>query len=258
MSPLTKVTREQWIASTSGLLDQGRIPADLTLLQLCAHMGVTKGSFYSHFSDLQNLYQEVIGRWLRDNASDSLASSMQAIRDPRDRLRLLRARALETAQRDGAMRRWASRDPVAAAAVTEVDTYVTAHVTSAIGDLGLPGEDAAVLAGVLVHAFAGAYHASPSPPRADPVAFETLLAIVSRAAPAPGWAGRGVAEVDVAAGAAPDEVVLFTLAKDLPPAARRDLRDRAQRFAEQAASGGRRALRSRGPAEAEASRGTSA
>src|ERR1039457_6966830 len=92
MSPRTKVTREEWIASTTELLDQGRVPADLTLLDLCTRMGVTKGSLYSHFSGLQDLYAEVIGRYLRDSPTNGLASSMQAIHGPLDRRRLLRAR----------------------------------------------------------------------------------------------------------------------------------------------------------------------
>src|ERR1017187_1764125 len=235
MSPRTKVTREQWIASTTELLDQGRIPADLSLLEHCARMGVTKGSLYSesHFRSLQDLYGEVIGRYLRDSTAGGLASSMQAVRDPRDRLRLLRARALETALRDGAMRRWAPREPAAAAAVAQVDSEVAAHITTALRDLGLDGEDASVMAGVLMAAFAGAYQSAPAPPRADPATFETLLAILARAATAPRRTAEGDEEVDVTAGVAPGEVVLVTHAKGLPEAERREKLKLAQQFAGQ-------------------------
>jgi hypothetical protein len=232
MSPLIKVTREQWIASTTALLDEGRIPADLTLREHSARMRVTKGSLYSqsHFRSLHDLYSEVIRRYLRDSTAGGLASSMQAIRDPRDRLRLLRSWALETALRDGAMRRWAAREPAAAAAVAQVDSEVAGHVTTALRDIGLGGEDAAVMADVLMSAFAGAYHAAPALPRADPAAFETLLAIVTRAATAPRRAGEGDEEVAVAAGAAPDQVVLVTHARGIPEAERRDLLELAQQF----------------------------
>jgi AcrR family transcriptional regulator len=231
MSPRTKVTREEWIASTTGLLDQGRVPADLTLLDLCTRMGVTKGSLYSHFSGLQDLYAEVIGRYLRDSPTNGLASSMQAIHGPLDRLRLLRARALETAQRDSAMRRWAEYEPAAAAAMAQVDSEVAVHVTTALRDLGLPGEEAAVMADVLMSAFA--YHAAPAPPRADPATFETLLAILARAATAPRRTTEGDEEVDVTAGVAQGEVVLVTHAKGLPEAERREKLALAQQFAGQ-------------------------
>src|ERR1017187_9281487 len=217
MSPLIKVTREQWIASTTALLDEGRIPADLTLREHSARMGVTKGSLYSqsHFRSLHDLYSEVIRRYLRDSTAGGLASSMQAIRDPRDRLRLLRSWALETALRDGAMRRWAAREPAAAAAVAQVDSEVAGHVTTALRDIGLGGEDAAVMADVLMSAFAGAYPAAP---------------VVTRAATAPRGAGEGDEEVAVAAGAAPDQVVLVTHARGIPEAERRDLLELAQQF----------------------------
>jgi len=255
MSPRTKVTREQWIVAASRLLAQGLVPADVPLSDLCGRLGVTKGSFYSHFPrGLEELHREIIARWLRDSAADGLAAAMKAVRDPRDRLRLLRARGLETAQRDGAMRRWASKDPAVASAVAYLDAEVIAHATRALSDLGLPGEEAAVLAEVVVHAFAGAHHFLPAPPRSDPARFEALLAILTRAAAGPARAGQDDGLVDVTAGAAPDEVVLFTIAQGLPVEARKDLRERAQRFAEQAAARAASAPRGRGPA-AEAGRG---
>jgi AcrR family transcriptional regulator len=250
MSPRTRVTREQWLEAMSSLLTEGLVPADIPLSELCQRMGVTKGSFYSHFpGGLEQLHREIIGRWQRESGTDDLAATMQAVRDPRDRLRLLRARALQTAQRDGAMRRWGARDPAAAAAVARADAEVTGYAAGALQDLGFPGEEASLVAGVLVCAFAGAYHTSAAPPQSNPAQFETLLGILARAANA--RAGQAPTEVDMAPGSAPDEVVLFTIAQGLPAEARRDLRDQAQRFAEQAAA---RAARNRKPPAAEPGR----
>jgi AcrR family transcriptional regulator len=250
MSLRTRITRDQWLAAMGGLLTEGVIPADMPLSDLCQRLGVTKGSFYSHFpGGVEELHREIIGRWLRETDATGLATPMRAIRDPRDRLRLLRARALETAQRDGAMRRWAARDPAAAAAVAQADAEVITHVTKAVGDLGLPAEGAAVMAEVLVHAFAGAHHSSPAPQPSSPARFETLLEILTWAASGQSAQERG--GVEVAAGSVPDEVVLFTIAEGLPAEARRDLRDQAQRFAEQASAQGKPAARSRPAAPAE-------
>jgi AcrR family transcriptional regulator len=235
MSPRTRITREQWLAAMSALLGQGLVPADIPLSELCERMGVTKGSFYSHFpGGLEELHREIIDRWQRESGADGLAATMQAIRDPQDRLRLLRARALQTAQRDGAMRRWGARDPAAAAVVARADVDMLAHSASALQDLGLTGAEAVVMAAVLVHAFAGAHHASAAAPQSDPARFEMLLGILTRAATA--RTGQAAATVDVTAGSAPDEVVLFTIARDLPAEARRKLRDQAQRFAAQVAA----------------------
>lgn len=260
MSPRTRITREQWLAAMSRLLADGVVPADLSLNDLCQGVGVTKGSFYSHFpGGAEELHREIIDRWLRQTDVGTVARTMGTIRDPRDRLRLLRARALETAQSDGAMRRWAAYDAAACAAVAQVDTELTEHVTTAVGDLGLPGEDAAVVADVLVHAFAGAHHTSPVPRPSSPAGFETLLAVLSRAAS--GQSAQEQGGVEVAPVSAPDEVVVFRIAPGLPAEARRDLRDQAQRFAEQAFAQAKPATQSRGPAQAEPSqvrRGTGA
>ena len=242
MSPRTRITREQWLGAMSALLTEGLVPADIPLSELCQRMGVTKGSFYSHFpGGLEELHREIIGRWRRESSADDLAANMQAIRDPRDRLRLLRARALQTAQRDGAMRRWGAHDPAAAAAMARADAEVISHAAGALQDLGLPGEEASLVAGVLVYSFAGAHRTSPAAPQSNPAQFETLLGILARAATA--QAGQAPAGVDIAPGSAPDEVVLFTIAQGLPAEARRDLRDQAQRFAEQAAARARRGRR---------------
>jgi AcrR family transcriptional regulator len=235
MSPRTKITREQWITAMIGLLAAGRNPADMALSELCEHLGVTKGSFYAHFSGgLDELHQEVIARWLQDNPVVPLTSTLTAVRDPADRLRLLWAQLAETARPDGAMRRWAARDGHAATAVATVDRHVMESVTAALSDMGfLPGQ-ADVLGMFLTSAFAGAYHSVPDPPRADLDAFETLLEIIGRAAPVRAVPG-GAQEVLMTAGSAPDQVIFFMVPKGLSAAAKKELTAHAQQLVQQAA-----------------------
>jgi AcrR family transcriptional regulator len=238
MSPRTKITREQWITAMVGLLDDGRNPADMALSELCEHLGVTKGSFYAHFSGgLGELHQGVIGRWLQDNPVVPLTSTLTAVRDPADRLRLLWAQLAETARPDGAMRRWAARNGQAAAAVATVDRQVMEPVTAALSDMGFLPAQADVLAAFLTSAFAGAYHSVPDPPPADPDAFETLLEIIGRAAPIRAVPG-GTQEVFMTAGSAPDQVIFFMVPKGLPAAAKRELTAHAQQLVQQATGAG--------------------
>ncbi len=173
MTGSRRFTRDQWVSAAMKLsLERGLVPADVTLNDLCESIGVSKGSFYSHFSGgLSDLHREIAERWARDHASAELDSAVQAIRDPLERLRALRACGLQTARRDGTMRRWGSRDLIAAAAVADADRAAVGHVRAALADLGFPAGEASVLAGGLVHAFAGAYHATadpPPPPRCGP------------------------------------------------------------------------------------------
>jgi AcrR family transcriptional regulator len=227
MSPQTKVTKQQWLTTA---LSQGQVPADLPLGKLCQLMGISKGSFYNYFDTLEQFYGEVIEQWRHDSAANSLASSMQAVRDPLERLRLLQAVTGETALRDVAMRRWAAYDPRAAAAVAEVDKQIKSYVATALSDLGFPQAEAAVLTEVLMHAMSGGLGVAGSPARrrTRPAAsFETLLAIIARAAPVAGFLGEE--EVGVAPGLAPDEQILI-LTKGLPPDRAARMRDQAQQF----------------------------
>ena len=251
MSPRTKITREQWITAMIGLLLDGHNPADMALSELCQHLGVTKGSFYAHFpGGLDELHEEVIARWLRDNPAIPLISSLEAVHDPTDRLRLLWAQFAGTARPDGAMRRWAARDGHAAAAVATVDRQVTESVTAALSDMGFLPAQVNVLGTVLNGAFAGAYHSAPDPPPAEHAAFETLLEILGRAAPVSAVPG-GAQEVLMTAGSAPDQMIFFMVPKGLPASAKKELTARAQQLVQQAAGAeeqqrGRRGKRAAG------------
>jgi AcrR family transcriptional regulator len=220
MSPRVKVTREQWIAAALQLLAQGHVLLDLSLSELCSRMEVTitKGSFYSHFpGGDEEFHRAVIARWLEQADLDALASTIGAVRDPRDRLRLLRARAHDRAGLDSTMRQWARRDSAAAAAVGKADDAVTGHAGQALEDLGYPPDEVWVLGPLVSQAVVGA--------SLGPADFETLLGVLARAVPAH-------PRVEVV-GSDPDRTILLALMPHLSPDAVADLRTRAQRFADQ-------------------------
>ena len=240
MSPRTKVSRQDWLSAAGSLLDEGRIPTPGALYGP-DHLGVTKGSFYSHSrfpGGMDQFRDEVVAQWEQTRDTARLSRDVQAIRSPRERLRLIRSRFIETAQSDGAVRRWAARIDegesgagAARDAVARVDAAITALVAAAMHDLGFDEDNAAIAAGTLVNALIGAYHSSPVLPPADSGEFEGLLTIFTNAASLPGWAA-GHDEAAAAPGARPDEIVVYPVQGDLT-AAERDVRQTgAQRFAD--------------------------
>ena len=137
-SPLTP---ETWInAATEVLVNQGidRVRVDVLATQL----NVTRGSFYWHFRDREDLLRRVLHTW-REQATEQLTRRLEtAHSDPREQLRdlislPLRGRAAVRAARiELAIRAWARRDDMARQAVDEADSSrmgYSAQVFSALG-----------------------------------------------------------------------------------------------------------------------------
>lgn len=122
----SSLTPEVWIdAATEVLVDQGidHVRVDVLANQL----GVTRGSFYWHFRDREDLLRRVLASW-REQATIQLTARLESAReDPRELLRDVltlpfRGRAAVRAARiELAIRAWARRDAMAREALDEAD-----------------------------------------------------------------------------------------------------------------------------------------
>ncbi|MCW5633960.1 MAG: TetR/AcrR family transcriptional regulator [Rubrivivax sp.] len=143
-SPLTP---EAWIdAATEVLVDQGidHVRVDVLATQL----GVTRGSFYWHFRDREDLLRRVLQAW-RDRATVALTRRLESAKlDPREQLHdaaslPFRGRAAAKAARiELAIRAWARRDEMAREAVDEADGARLAHHERIFTALGFTPEEA--------------------------------------------------------------------------------------------------------------------
>jgi AcrR family transcriptional regulator len=135
------LTPEAWIdAATQVLVDQGidHVRVDV----LAGQLGVTRGSFYWHFRDREDLLRRVLAAW-RERATEQLTQRLErAHTDPRQQLHDVislpfRGRAAAQAARiELAIRAWARRDETARAAVDEADAARIAyhvHLFAALG-----------------------------------------------------------------------------------------------------------------------------
>ena len=122
----SSLTPDTWIdAATQVLVDQGidHVRVDVLATQL----GVTRGSFYWHFRDREDLLRRVLQAW-RTRSTDALTRRLQGSRgEPQAQLRDVislphRGRAAVRAARiELAIRAWARRDSMAREAVDEAD-----------------------------------------------------------------------------------------------------------------------------------------
>jgi AcrR family transcriptional regulator len=82
----TRLSREDWIEAALHALADGGPPA-VAVERLAARLQTTKGSFYWHFKDREELITEALATWERQE-TDALIEEMNKIDDPVERLRI--------------------------------------------------------------------------------------------------------------------------------------------------------------------------
>ena len=87
------LTRESWVHAATNLLAREGLLA-VAVEPLAQALGVTKGSFYWHFENRNDLIQAVLEAWEQDQSAD-VAARYGGIQDPRRRLRVLLFAAFE-------------------------------------------------------------------------------------------------------------------------------------------------------------------
>lgn len=146
-APASRLTPEDWIAgATEVLIDSGidRIRVDV----LAKKIGVSRGSFYWHFQDRNDLLMRVLNTW-RIRATEQIIARFNAEhRDPREAIRALLTLPLRgrTAQRAArielAIRAWARRDTLAKRAVADIDARRTRFITECFAAMGFTANEA--------------------------------------------------------------------------------------------------------------------
>lgn len=126
-SPRTQLDRNDWVeAAIDVLAKEGVTGLRVEVLAKCC--GVTKGSFYWHFKDRQDLLQAVLARWKEGRIRD--IEKMTTVTPGKERDQLHYAIEVYGASRNRkgmsielAVRDWARHDALAAGIVEEVDLY---------------------------------------------------------------------------------------------------------------------------------------
>ncbi|HKT02374.1 MAG TPA: TetR/AcrR family transcriptional regulator [Rugosimonospora sp.] len=184
----TRWSRDDWTAEALELLMAEGVGA-VKITRLCAALGVTKGSFYWHFADLDELLEAMAAQWSATTrqALQSLATLDQL--PPVTRLQRMTERLLDDGTRavERAMRDWARTDEQVAEVVAESDLFVFDIVQQALLDLGFDATQARLRAGTLVYAgigFAHGHRSLPTPTKSE--VSKILTMITDTGAPARG------------------------------------------------------------------------
>ena len=137
-----RLTAEDWADAALTAIGEGGLAA-VAVEPLAVRLGTTKGSFYWHFANRDALIEAALSRWAEINTEEAI-QEVEAEPDPRKRVRLLFAGAIESATSDSlevALLATASH-PQVAEALRRVTERRVAYVGELFAGLGFPAPEA--------------------------------------------------------------------------------------------------------------------
>ena len=148
-SPLT---REDWLIAAIQTLFESGI-GSISIAQLANTLGVTRGSFYHHFCDREDLLRAMLNQcvnsWTIGVREEIIALELP----PGEALGALihSIRKNKAAVYDAPFRAWALHDPLAMTVLERVDTFRLAYIKSRFEAAGFEGIDAENRARLLLY-----------------------------------------------------------------------------------------------------------
>ncbi|MFZ4478720.1 MAG: TetR/AcrR family transcriptional regulator [Rhodoferax sp.] len=184
-SETPKLSREDWLDAAFKAVVEGGFDG-VRVLSMADTLGVTRGSFYWHFSDHADLISALLARWRKREVDLDQSLQAEATDDPQaDLQRLLEAalahagRDLENMRFELALRGLGRRDAAVATLLVEIDQLrmrLFEHKFMRLtGDAGAASD----LAALFYLAIAGS-HQALSRPSSPPQAKDYLKGIIGR------------------------------------------------------------------------------
>jgi AcrR family transcriptional regulator len=148
---------------------------------LAKAMGVSRGSFYWHFTDIGAFHAAILKYW-REVAAEQIIANLEAASDHDDPVSLLLRQAFGgKLALENAVRTWATVDPLARTAVQAIDRRRLSYVASLLRASGLSPGVARARAQIFYWAFVGFARSDKPLPRARQQAvLDELLRMASR------------------------------------------------------------------------------
>ena len=147
---------------------------------LAKAMGVSRGSFYWHFTDVEAFHAEILNYW-REIAAERIIDDVEAASGKDNTLQLLLHRVFgERRALENAVRRWAVVEPAAKAAVRATDRRRLTYVQSLLRGSGIPPDVARARAQILYWAYLGfALSDRPLPPAQQRAVITEMLRLAA-------------------------------------------------------------------------------
>jgi AcrR family transcriptional regulator len=149
-----RLTAQDWIDFALKTLAREGFQA-LKADVLARKLGVSRGSFYWHFTALGAFHARVVGHW-REQATEAIIAGLERYHSREQRLDVLLRGALgHSARLEVRMRAWADENPVAARVLADIDRRRRAYIERLLIEAGIPPALAATRAQLLYWAYLG-------------------------------------------------------------------------------------------------------
>lgn len=134
--------RQSWLdAGLHALVTEG--PQALKIMPIAEQLGVTKGSFYWHFRNLEEYRLAVLGEWERQRTDSAIECVESDGGDGKARLKKWITGAAHMDFRlESAIRSWAFQDQSAREVLSRVDQKRIDYIVKLLGQLGRSKSDA--------------------------------------------------------------------------------------------------------------------
>lgn len=168
MPPRPRLSREAWASAALEALTVGGVAA-VSVERLAAALGTTKGSFYWHFADREELVQDALDLW-ESAQTNAVIDDLEHVQDPRERLRALLHVVLTQPGQDPVAQLF--RDvahPQVAATVQRVTARRIDFVAAQLQASGIPRAEARRRAAVAVATYVGWWQLHAVLPQDAPV-----------------------------------------------------------------------------------------
>lgn len=168
VSESTRLSAQDWARAALKAIATGGLPA-VAVEPLARTLGVTKGSFYAHYRNRDELITAALAEWTRTHGADGLAG-LAAIPDPAQRLRELLTTVVHAVQPLAPSVHLSllgdRNDPRVREAVRRVNRARLDLLTHTYRELGLPPDQATSRARVAYAAILGLLHLAQTDPDA--------------------------------------------------------------------------------------------
>ena len=150
-----KNNRQTWLnAGLQTLAQQG--PQHLRIMTIANELGVTKGSFYWHFKNLEDYHCALIEEWERCDTQQAIAFVDQISGDAQAKLRCwITGASMSDFKLAKAIRTWSMSHPLVSQVQARVDLQRSRYLSKLLRDVGWLAEEAETLGNWTYWAFIG-------------------------------------------------------------------------------------------------------